>query len=99
MVPAVTFFGPPVIEGEIVDRSYRYQVLVRLEETARLVLQGDMTPIEIEDFGFLSNLESIDEPTYRYMRDMAGWATEHAPDHPAASPRAPIDWNKRRVVF
>ena len=98
-VPLATWFGPPYVDGEELDRSPRWQCLLRNETTARVVLMGDETPIDVDDsrpdsdpFHSLSlrNLERIDKAEYDYMRDHASWASQHAPHHPAASPRTKI---------
>lgn len=96
-VPAVSFFGPPVIDGEIMDRHYRHQILVRIETTAREILFGDLTPIEIDGLGFLGQLESIDEGDYLYMRDVAAYATTYRPDKPEAAPTTKVDRRGRSV--
>ncbi len=87
-----TWCGPPWIEGEEVDRSPRWQALVRLETTARAILYGEPCPIEIEGIG-LRNLERIDEAEYRYLIDHADYAMNHARHLPDAAPKTKI--NKR----
>lgn len=91
-VPIVSWYGPPIIDGEEVDRSYRFQILLRLETTSRRILFGDMTPIEAEDIS-LRNLERIEKEEYDFMRAHADWAVKHAPHMPDAAPRSKI--NKR----
>lgn len=95
-IPIVTWFGPPYIGGEELDRSPRFQALVRNETTARAILFGDMTPIEVEGIQ-LRNLEKIDEAEWRFLTDHAKWATARAPHLPDASPRTPIDRRGRSI--
>lgn len=93
-----TWFGPPLVDGEELDRSPRWQCLVRNETTARAVLFGDETPIEIEGKDMtLRNLERITEKEYRYLVDHAEYATKHAPHLPDAAPRQAIDKRGKSV--
>lgn len=92
-VPAVTWFGPPMVDGEELDRSPRWQCLLRTETTARAVLFGDEAPIEVEGNDTLRNLERIEEKEYLYLRDHAAWASQHARHLPDAAPKVRI--NKR----
>lgn len=85
-----TVFGPPIVEGEELDRSPRWQALVRTETTGRAVLYGDECPIEVEGIG-LRNLERITEQEWRYLVDHAAWSTTHAPHLPDAAPKVKID--------
>jgi hypothetical protein len=87
-----TWRGPPLIEGEEVDRSPRWQCLVRNETTGRAILYGEPCPIEVDGIG-LRSVERIDEAEYRYLIDHSQWATAHAPHLPDAAPRVKI--NKR----
>lgn len=91
-VGVVTFFGPPLIDGEEVDRSPRWQARIHTEKTARAILMGDELPIEVDGVG-LRNIEKIDEDEYRYLVAHAGWAEQHAPDHPTVSPKKAIDFH------
>lgn len=86
-----TFYGPPLIDGEYLDRSHRWQALVRLETTARAVLLGAECPIEIDGM-FLRNIEAIAERDYRFLISHADYATKHRPDLPDASPTTAVNW-------
>ena len=57
-----TFFGPPLIGGDEIDRSWRWQAVLRNEDTGRAILMGDHIPIEVEGNATLRNLEKISEP-------------------------------------
>lgn len=88
------FVGPPIVDGEEIDRSPRLQVLIAHETTARAVLMlgdGD-TPVEIDGVT-LRSIEPVTEAEYRFLIAHAGWAREHAPDHPKADPRKPVDFS------
>lgn len=98
-VPVKTFFDGPLIDGEILDRSPRWQAVVRGETTGRAILFGDECPIEIEGQMMLRNLERINEAEYNYLLAHATWATQHASHLPDAQPKTAINWNKTRPVF
>lgn len=85
-----TFFAPPLIDGEYLDRSPRFQALVRNETSGRMILYGEPCPIEIEGMG-LRSVERIAEADYRYLVDHSQWATAHAPHMPDAAPKVKID--------
>lgn len=88
-----TFFGPPLIDGEHLDRSPRWQAVVRDETTGRRILLGDECPIEVDGV-FLRNIEKIKEADYRFLISHANYATTHRPDMPDANPHKPVDWMK-----
>lgn len=89
-VPVKVWCGGPLVDGEELDRSWRWQCVVRLETTARAILQGDWLPVEVED-ALLLNIETITAQEYAYMVDHTQWAVNHQPDHPEASPRRKLD--------
>jgi hypothetical protein len=91
-VGVATWFGPPWVDGEEVDRSPRWQALVGIETTARAILMGDELPIEVDGIG-LRNIEPIKEHQYRFLVATSDWATAHAPDRPEANPREPVDFH------
>lgn len=41
----------------------------------------------------------VTEAEYRYLLAMAAHAVKHAPDHPAADPRTPIDLHRLKPLF
>lgn len=87
-----TWLGPPLVDGEELDRSPRWQALVRTETTGRMILYGEPCPIEVDGIG-LRSVERISEADYRYLISHSEWATAHAPHLPDAAPKVKI--NKR----
>lgn len=88
------FVGPPVIDGEELDRSPRLQVMVDNETTSRAVLMlgsGDI-PVEIDGV-MLRSIEAVTEAEYRFLVAHRAWASDHAPDHPKANPREAVDFS------
>lgn len=88
------FVGPPIIDGEELDRSPRLQVVVDHETTSRAVLMlgdGDI-PVEIDGVT-LRSIEPVTEAEYRFLAAHSAWARDHAPDHPKASPRKAVDFS------
>lgn len=90
-IGVVTWYGAPVVDGEELDRSPRWQALVRNETTSRAILMGDEIPIEV-DGTFLRSIEKIDEAAYRYLIVHSAYATQRAPHMPDASPQKSINW-------
>ncbi len=93
-----TFFGPPFVDGEEVDRSPRWQALVRTETTARAILMGDATPIEVDGV-MLRNIEGIPEAEYRYLVAHADYSTKYAPLNPDAAPKTAFDLRNSPSIF
>ncbi len=91
-VGVATFFDGPYIEGEVLDRSPRWQALVRDETTARAILEGDHMPIEIEGMG-LRRIRPTTRANYEFLVAHAAYSTAHAPHNPDASPRVAVDFN------
>lgn len=89
-VGVMSWFGLPIIDGEELDRHCRWQCLVRNETTSRMILLGDEVPIDVDGIT-LRNLERIQEADYLYLVKHSEWATNHAPDHPAASPKSKVN--------
>lgn len=87
-----TWEGPPLVDGEELDRSPRWQVLVRNETSGRALLFGEPCPIECDGV-LLRNLERITEADYQYLVDHAAHSTKWKPHEPDASPHKAIDWN------
>lgn len=97
-VGVMTWFGPPMIDGEEIDRSPRWQALVRTETTARAILMGDALPIEVDGVA-LRNIETIAEPEYRYLVAHADYSTKFAPQQPDAAPKTAIDIRSMPSIF
>lgn len=88
-VPAMVWFGQPVIEGERQDRSPRWCIAIDGASDRFDKEQGCRVPLDAHDFWPLGKRVSHTE--YAFLRRRARWAREHAPDHPAANPRKPVD--------
>lgn len=85
-----TFLGPPLVDGEELDRSHRWQAIVHTETTGRPILYGEPCPIEVEEIS-LRSVERIAEAEWMYLVRHAKWATTHAPHLPDAAPKKKID--------
>lgn len=94
------FFGPPVIDGDELDRSPRWQVTVGAETTSRAVLTlgADEIPVEVEDV-LLRSVEPVTEAEWQYLVAHQTWAAEYAPNHPKADPRSAVDFNTIPLPF
>lgn len=92
-IGVMTLFGPPLVEedGRMVelDRSPRWQAIVRTEKFGRAVLMGDSVPIDVDGVS-LRNCEKISQADYEFLVSHAAWATQHKPSAPDAQPRTPI---------
>lgn len=97
-IGVMTFFGGPLVDGEELDRSPRWQAVVRTEKNGRAILMGDQLPIEVEGV-MLRNIEPVAETEYRFLVAHAEWATAAAPYHPVAAPSSAIDFNTLPVRF
>lgn len=97
-IGVATWFGPPWVDGEEVDRSPRWQALVHIETTARAILMGDFIPIEVDGIG-LRNLERIDDREYRFLVAHRAHAAEFRPESPEAQPRKPVDFHTLKPRF
>lgn len=90
-----TWFGPPLVDGEELDRSPRWQALVRTEATARAILMGDAVPIEVDGVT-LRNIEAV--PEVEYLRLVQRAADSPAHD-PIAAPWAVVDIRRMPSIF
>lgn len=95
-VGVCTWFGPPWIAGEELDRSWRHQALVRNETTARAILEGGHVPVTVDDI-FLRNVEPITKDEWEYLVSHSEWAVAHAPQSPDATPTEKIDVRGRSI--
>lgn len=91
-IPVVVWHGLPLIDGEEVDRSPRWQCLVGTETTARAVLMGEAVPIEVDGI-LLRSIEGIDQAEYEFQIAHLGWVNTSAPHHPKATPRRAVNFN------
>ncbi len=97
------WFGPAVIDGEIQDRGHDWRVEID-GRTDRVEVDRESgyrcrvaLPVETA-WPYCLN-DTVDEAEYRFLLNHSRWAKEHAPDHPKASPRQPVDFNKLRLPF
>lgn len=94
------FFGPPIIDGEVQDRSPRLNVVVDTELTSRFVWQlaAGGEPVDVEGCT-LRIIAEIEAPEYHYLVSHAGWAQDWSPQHPAATPRKSINLQAMKGLF
>ena len=93
LIGVKTFWGQPYIDGCFLDRSPRWQALIRNETTARMILMGDQAPVEV-DGAFIRNVEPTTKANYEYLVSHAAYSTAHAPANADASPTEAVDFNK-----
>lgn len=93
LIGVKTFWGPPLVDGEFVDRSPRWQALLRNETTARAIYMGEPCPIEIEGVG-IRNIEPTTRQNYEFLVAHSAFSTAHAPDNPDATPTEAVDFDK-----
>jgi hypothetical protein len=93
VIGAKSFYGPPLVDGEFLDRGYRWQVLLRNETTARAIYMGEPCPIEIEGIG-IRNIEATTRANYEYLVAHSAFSTAHAPENPDASPTEAVNFDK-----
>jgi hypothetical protein len=92
---AVRFwFGQPVIDGEVQDRSPRWCVEVNGRTDYFDKEAGHRVPLDaIERWPWCAG-HPITEREYHFLLRRKGWAEDHAPEHPAAKPHEPINLRK-----
>ncbi len=95
-VPVRIWFGAPVVDGEELDRSPRW--CVEIDGRTDCVEKDDdgyrcTVPIDVTAAWPYCAKEPIKEHVYRFLVAHAGWARDHAPDHPKAKPREAVDFN------
>lgn len=95
-VPVRIWFGAPVVDGEELDRSPRWCVEID-GRTDRTEKDADgyrcRVPLDVLDAWPYCAREPITAAEYAYLVAHAAWARDHAPDHPKAEPRKPVDFN------
>lgn len=95
-VGVVTWRGPPLVDGEELDRGPRWQARIRNEASGRAVLMGNSIPIEV-DGAFLRNIEKIGEDEYNYLLAHAAYSVAHSPMNADAMPTEKIDVRGRSI--
>lgn len=88
-VPCMVWFGQPVIDGERQDRSPRWCIAIDGRSDRFDKEQQCRIPLEAADRWPLG--KRITAREYAFLTRRAKWARDHAPEHPAANPRQPID--------
>lgn len=97
-VAVKSWFGPPLIDGEPLDRSWRWQCLVHTDKEPLAILTGGPLPIEV-DGCTLRGLEQIAEPDYRYLLAHGEWCDATTANHPRTTPRQAVDFNTLPLRF
>lgn len=92
-VPVRIWFGAPVMDGEELDRSPRWNC----EIDGRTTERGEL--LDIDRAWPYCAKEPIGESEYRYLVEHAAWARDHAPDHPKAAPRRAVNFNRLPMRF
>ena len=97
------WFGLPVIDGEEQDRAPQWCVEIN-GRTDRLERDDDTgyrcrVPLDVNSVWPVWPSDEIDEAEYKFLLRRRDWAHEHAPDHPVANPRAPVDVRKLKPAF
>jgi hypothetical protein len=93
------WFGQPIVEGEVQDRSPRWCCEVDgctdrndYDADGNRLGRVPLDPL-LDDPGVWTHCcgNPISEREYDFLNRRRLWAVEHAPDHPAANPRTPVD--------
>ncbi len=93
-----TFFDGPLVDGEILDRSPRWQAVVGPERTGRVIWAGEAVPIEVDGV-FLREVEGVPAHEYEYLVAHHDWAAANEAQHPRARPRESIDLRRMPSLF
>lgn len=96
-VPVRIWYGQAIVDGEEQDRAPGWFVEID-GATDRLERDDDTgyrcrVALKVESVWPHCARWPISETRYRYMLEHARWAREHAPDHPKATPRQPVDFH------
>lgn len=102
-VPVKIWFGQAIIGGEEQDRAPGWFVEID-GRTDRIELDRETgyrcrVPLDVTTVWPFCAKEPITENEYRYLAAHAGWAREHQPDHPKATPRKAVDFNTLPMRF
>lgn len=96
-VPVRIWFGQPIVDGEELDRSPRLCVEVngrtcRFERDAddNIIGRVPLDPLADNVWPYCA-ADPITQHEFEFMKRRATWATEFAPDHPAANPYEPVN--------
>lgn len=102
-VPVRIWFGQPIIDGELQDRSPRWCVeidgktdrVVKDEETGAFCT----VPLDVEMAWPFCARDPVKPHEYRFLVSDAEHAREHRPEHPKANPRQAVDFNTIPLPF
>jgi hypothetical protein len=101
-VPVEIYFGVPMIDGELQDRSPRWCAVVDgrtdredYDQDGNYLGRVPLDPI-LDDVWTHCCGNPIDRTDYEVMTRRRVWAKEHDPEHPAANPRQKIDLLKMK---
>lgn len=86
-VPIRIWFGPPLVERRLLDRSPRWQAVVN-------GLVDDVWSV----WPFCAG-SRIERDEYRFLLKREAWARRFQPEHPAANPRKRIDVRSMPPIF
>jgi hypothetical protein len=88
-VPVLIWYGQPIVDGETLDRSWRWCVCLN-DETCQ---DDDGTRVPIDVFRVWPECsgQPIAQAEYEFMVKRVRWAREHAPQSPYANPYEPIE--------
>ena len=94
------FFGPPLVDGDELDRSPRWQARIGDAATALALnhFADDGRPVDV-DGATLRDCAAITEAEHRYLVAHGAWAVANAPEHPRAAPRKAADLRGMRGLF
>lgn len=94
------WFGQPIIDGEVQDRSPRWCAEID-GQTDKVDDFGCRVPLDLFEDGIWPDRigRRIDQKEFDFLRRRARWAREHAPAHPAANPREPVDVAQLPALF
>lgn len=96
---AVRFwYGQPVIDGEVQDRFERWCVEVNGRTDRFDKEAGHRVPLDALDVWPWAAGHPITMAEYYFLLRRKDWAEKHAPEHPAANPREPINLRKLKPV-
>jgi hypothetical protein len=104
-VPVEIYFGRPVVDGELLDRSPRWCAVVDgrtdrndYDDDGNLLGRVPLDPI-LDDVWVHCCGHPISKREYEFKTKLRTWAKEHDPNHPAANPRQRIDVHKLKPAW
>lgn len=93
-----TWFGGPVVDGEELDRSPRWQCLAHTDAEPVAILTGGPLPIEVDGMT-IRGCEEITLAEYRFLLAHGEWCDATAANHPRTTPRQRVDFNTLPLRF